>query len=827
MTTDVGGCLIAKSKEGLITEQRARDAAKRLDELKAESRNAAEAGDKLAREQAEELARKQWTRLNEVRRQVEAIDRIDRNKNQGAQRLARSFFEFIAGQQIAGPNIAREFNAVRQNAHALMSDTIERFRTTQAGLSNPVKTEQGQVLERDIVREMFGEATGNTEAKGLANGIKESLEYLRTEFNRVGGNIKFRDDFGLPQQHDPRLVENVSRDDWISEIKPMLDRDKMINEDTGLRFSESEIDGVLRDTYDTIVSRGLDDMDPTNPKFGSRITTRHQHRRFIQFRSADDWLTYQKKFGPGGSAGANGKAIFSAQRHIDMMARDIAAMRVLGPNPRSTIQTISDKIKSDFNGKDEQPLMENLFMESTGKSNAPINEKVAGFGIASRSVLQSALLGQAFFSSLTDVGFSQTAAKFAGLPQFRLLKRQMETFAPSGGADRRQAVRLGLGAQGAIDQAMASARVSGEALGDPGTLAGGTRKVADTVMRASLLQPWTEAGKWAFGTEMLATLTERAGRSLDQLDDPLRRTLERNGIDAAGWDRIRNAPKFTDPETGADFIRPIEVMRAGNREDANALQRMISAETEFAVPSSFASARNQLRFGTRPGTFSGELVRSAAMLKNFPVTVMMLQWGRFMQINGGLNKAKYASGLIATTGALGVIGEQMSSVADGKNPRPMDGSEGTADLMLDGMWRAGSFGLMGDIAFTNFDKFGSSLAESLAGPVLSTLGDAQSLSFGNAIKTLSNPETRDALFSGDLGQFNRDTDIGRDALRFAQGLTPGQNLWWTNLITQRLLFDQLQAAADPEYANSFRRMEQIAEDQGTEFFFRPQALLDQ
>jgi hypothetical protein len=94
------------------------------------------------------------------------------------------------------------------------------------------------------------------------------------------------------------------------------------------------------------------------------------------------------------------------------------------------------------------------------------------------------------------------------------------------------------------------------------------------------------------------------------------------------------------------------------------------------------------------------------------------------------------------------------------------------------------------------------------------------LVFGNAIRALSEPR--------DPGEsVLEQTDIGRDAVRFAQQITPGNTLWWTKLATQRLLWDQLQAAADPEFENSFRRMEQIAEDQGTEFFFKPQPLLGQ
>jgi len=814
MTFDVAACLIRKSKEGQITQSRADAAAKRYRELREATDDALAAGDQLVVEQLDTLRRKQWTKLNQVRRQAEAIQRIDRHEDQSSSRIARSFFEFLAGQQIGGVNVAREFQAVRKNAHALTADAIQRFAPTALGRERRGDAET--VLEENIIRELFGQNTGNKEAQDLAKGIGEGMEYLRTEFNRVGGNVNKREDFGLPQQHDPRKVEQVSEDEWVDTIMPMLDREKVVDEATGQPFSDAALRKQLQETYRTIVSRGLEDMDPTNPRFGEKLTTRHQHRRFLQFRSPDDWLEYQRQFGPG-----NGQVVFSFGRYIDTMSRDIAAMRVLGPSPQQTVQLIAETLKARKGGKDEGPLMQMLLAETTGKTNAPVNEQAAGIGIGIRNVLNSAMLGQAFFSALTDVGFQQTAARYAGLPQFRTFAQQLKLLDPTDGAQRRQAVRLGLGAQGALETAQAAARVSGESLGDPGTFAGATRRVNDFIMRASLLQPWTEASQWAFGTEMLATLTEQAdmGRSLDQLPDALRSTFARNGVTSEMWDAIRTSERFTDPETGGDFIRPIEVM-GKDREAANALQRMISAETEFAVPSHFASARSALTQGTRSGTVGGEILRSVGMLKNFPVTVMMLQWGRIMQQTSGVNKLKYASGLIATTGALGVVGEQLSSVADGKKPRPMFGEEGTTELMLDGLWRAGTFGLMGDVVFTNFDKFGSSLGESLAGPALGVASDAQGLVFGNAIRALGEPrDPGESVFE--------QTDLGRDALNFAQQITPGNTLWWSKLATQRLFWDQLQTAADPEYANSFRRTEQIAEDQGTEFFFAPQPLLGQ
>lgn len=810
MTLDLAGCLRAKSEEGRITKDKAEQAINRFRELSRTRDNALVAGDQLAVEQAERLRRKQWTRLNELLKQNDAIRRIDENADRvSAGQLASSFFEFLTSLKVREKSISREWESVRANAQAMMTDVISRFEERAVGLIDPERTEAGRAKQENIVREAFGVDSGDPDAKELTKGIKEAMEYLRVQFNREGGNISFREDFGLPQLHDSNQVAQVSKDEWINRIWPLLDREKMIDENTGEPMTDDVLIPLLQDTYDAIVTSGLSRLDPTTGGIeGAGFVTKRQHMRFLQFRSPEDWIEYQRQFGPN-----EGNVVTTVNSHIDKMAADIATMRVLGPNPRATMQVAADTIKQRKGGVDTQDAMEALLRESTGEANSPAdpnNSFWAGAGVARRNLLQSAILGQAFFSALTDFPFSQMAARFAGLPQTRLARRQMDLFIRQG-SSRRMAMRLGLGAMGAVEKAQAAARVSGETLGTRG-VAGATRRINDVVMRASLLQPWTESARWAFGTEFLATLTEKAdeGATFRDLNPGLQRTFKRNGITEADWNVIRNSERFVDPETGADFIRPLEV-RGVDEEVGGKLQRMISAEGEFAVPSNLKSARALLRQGTRPGTFGGELIRDLGLLKNFVTTVTMLQWGRFAQIDGGLNKLRYGGALLGTTGSVGVLAEQLDAIAGGQEPPTIDPTtvEGRSNLQR-GLWRAGTFGVLGDLVLTDFEEFGSSVGSDLAGPVFSEIVEpGVTLTAGN-VQTLFTEE-------GALREPLASTDAGRDLVSFAQGLTPGQNLWWAKLGVERMVFDQLQKLADPEAERSFRRQEQRAEEQGSAF----------
>ena len=56
-------------------------------------------------------------------------------------------------------------------------------------------------------------------------------------------------------------------------------------------------------------------------------------------------------------------------------------------------------------------------------------------------------------------------------------------------------------------------------------------------------------------------------------------------------------------------------------------------------------------------------------------------------------------------------------------------------------------------------------------------------------------------------------------LQEAKGFIPGNNLWYARLAFDRLLADQLQQAVDPDYAKSWKRLDQYAADQGTDYWW--------
>ena len=96
----------------------------------------------------------------------------------------------------------------------------------------------------------------------LAEAWKKVAEHLRKRFNYFGGKILSRKDWGLPQIHDTLLVRSVSKEDWVDYVLPKLDLDKMVNERSGLPFTDKTIREALSEVYDNISTEGMATFKP-------------------------------------------------------------------------------------------------------------------------------------------------------------------------------------------------------------------------------------------------------------------------------------------------------------------------------------------------------------------------------------------------------------------------------------------------------------------------------------------------------------------------------------------------------------------------------------
>lgn len=660
----------------------------------------------------------------------------------------------------------------------------------------------------DILREARGEATGNPAARELAKAWLEAADYLRRRANQAGANIGKLEDWGMPQAHDSQAVSDAGFNQWFADIAPEIDRAKVIDRETGRVLDDEEFEALYRDIHATIASDGWAKRTPGGRGEGS-LANRLGRERVIPFSSADGWLRYAEKYGSSGG-------VFEAMMgHIRFTARDIALMEILGPDPAGTIKWLGDTLEKEaaIDGRADhrnaahagRAKLERLFDTARGANSRPENSALAKFGGGLRAWQVSTKLGSAVLSTTSDQATGAIARKFNGLPVAKGMATQLRLLNPANAEDRALATRMMLVAEEASQVASGQARLTGEEL--TGEI---SRRMAEATLRVSGLNAVTQAGRWAFGMDFWSAATSWRGRSFDQLDEPFRNMFARHGLGEEHWRAIQEAPLHQ--ERGTEWVLPENIAQEGLADD---IVQMILREMDMAVPVAGLEVRAAIEGAAPKGTIVGEVLRTGFQFKAFPATIMLQQWRRTMALQGGWNRAKYAAQVVCATTLMGALALQLKEISKGRDPRTLWNEEDpaqTAKFWGAAMAQGGGLGIFGDFLSSSTSRFGGGFSSTLAGPAFQTGDSLAKLVVG----------TPAAMLTGD------NANPGRAAMKVIRSETPlVGSLFYTRLAYERILLDTLQQAIDPKAGEAFRRMEQYAEDSGTEYYWAPGEGLDE
>lgn len=688
--------------------------------------------------------------------------------------------------------IDKQADALRGRYFASLDALLARHRRNLLG-----EVRHKAELE-DIGRALFGEDAANPNVRELADAIAETMELARQRFNRAGGRIGKREDFGLPQSHDSRLVRQASFEEW-RDFGPMA-RVSVLDLETGEAATGLRRETILRAVYETIRSEGANKIEPGATFAGGSIANRRGDPRVLNFANFDDWIEYQQRFGKH-------ETIYDIiGAHLNGMARDTALMEAMGPNPSATLRFMQDSVEKNHKLRGSQRDVEKvegskarlarLFGQLTGANSVAEDVKLARIGSAVRSQQVAAKLGSAMLSAVPDFATMLHAANFNGLPMMRTLNEYLRLWNPLNGDDRRWAVRLGLVTDDWIGLSSSANRYLGEEL--QGEIA---RRLADGVIRAQGLSRHTRNGQWATGMNWIATLSHLRDRAFGNLDPSLQAAMRRYDIGEAEWDAFRKTKGRE--HRGLEWIAPADVAdeRAGDR-----FLEMILSETDYAVVVPDIRTQTFMSSWMKPGTVLGETLRSGFLFKGFPMAIISLHGRRMMEQAGLRGKAGYAVPLMLSMGALGALSAQLKTIAAGKDPQPMDNPRFVGRAMV----QSGGLGLFGDLLFNSENSYGGGLAGTLLGPLL-----------GQTIPNLADATVGNTLRAAGVGE--GDPEFAKDLWRAAEAELPGRNLWYTRLAWERLIADQVTALADPDAAAGFRREARRAENEGTQFFWQPGA----
>ena len=770
-----------------------------------DSEKMTEAAKQVASDIQDQLKRKHKIAAQDILKQSQNIAALDHGKLSSME---------VIDRMVAAHGDMSGIQSIDSKARGIASiyrgELVDFYTNIKGGLG--IFTDQE--LVQKIVRERFGENTGDALAKKISDKMGDVFETMRDRFNRNGGDIGKLDNWGLPQTHNLEKIAKAGKEAWVSKAESLIDTRQYVHEN-GDYYSQQEIRSLLEYTYDTLSSDGANKIEVGRQATGggtSKVTNRHGESRVLHFKDAESWLEYQSEFG-------GMQFVDLVEAHINGLSKDIAMVENLGSNPKTALKILMDAAaKKDWEKgieenqtKSSRKRAQVMFDEFSG-GNSPQSQVLANLGLAYRSMNVASMLGGTTIASLADQATIAKTAHVHNLSYRKAFGGLIEQLNPANKADRELAHSLGL----ATEEMLGSiARWSDDGLtsayGKSEKLARISSGVATQVMRVSFLNALTSASKVGF-TKLLMEKYGRLSRSKawNDLDVQDRELLSNTGLDERAWQVFQLAEPVVDRKGNqlmsarSIYEIPDEKLTAfGDPKQvkdqvASQLQAHLLDEQGMAVIEAGLRERTWMTVGAK-GTITGEVFKGLMQFKSFSASFLMRQGSRTMAQEGLKGKAAYAIPLVVSMTLLGGLVVQLREILNGNDPQTIydsnDPKKATSFFMRS-LVAGGGLPVLGDILVAGTDTSGRDANSFVSGPLGSDFTSLLGLTVGN------------------LTQYNegKDTNFGNEAFKFVKGKIPAQNLWYTKAAINRMFFDEIQDTIAPGYREKALRKAERQQD---------------
>lgn len=658
---------------------------------------------------------------------------------------------------------------------------------------------QNPIMTRDLAMEVFAQGkagTGNPIAKAGAEAWLKVTEQMRQRFNAAGGDVG-RLDYGyLPQAHDQARVLAKGADAWAAEVLPMLDRSRYVDE-AGGRLPDAQVLDILRSAWETISTDGANKSAPGAARGTGARANRGSQSREIHFKDGEAYLQYLREYGTG--------SMYDAMMgHLGGLARDVGLVERYGPNPESQFKLQKD-LADRADGGPKRVFgnhADAYWRVISGASSAPMSARVAQIGTHIRNIETFGKLQGAVLSSITDMGTYFVTTGFNNLSYWDAVKNL--------GAATTKDTRAFLNAHGMIAESMISdlSRWTGENIAQ--TWSG---RLSNSTMRLSLMNAWTDTMRRAFSLTMMEGMGRLRRTDWGDMTAYDRWRMESKGLTEADWQVIQQAQPVM--HRGAEHVTPDAIYATGDARAGEIVAKylgLITDESEVAVLNPDLATRAIVTAGgSQRGTIDGELWRSMAQFKSFPIAMISRHWRRMLETPQGLqgapmmaNRLAYAGALMVSLTALGAVAFQAKQLASGKDPVDMT----TPKFWTRAVAQGGGLGFAGDILLgdTSEDRGKlDTLGNMVLGPSFGSAADLFELTKGNI----------------DEWRAGKDTHAGAEALRFARGHLPLVNLWYAKAALDHFALFSLQENLSPGYLG--RIQGKARKDWGQDYWVDPRS----
>lgn len=593
----------------------------------------------------------------------------------------------------------------------------------------------------------------------------------------------------------------------------------------------AEADKVLAEMYGGFVTGDHLEMETVSGEPMFTNVARHvSQERTLHWKSADDWLAYNKEFGRHNPTDAWLNSVNKSADHY-------ALMKVFGSKPKENFEEIIAYAKNMAMGKPErlaidkrENALKNRFAVVSGEADRPIANVWAGIANGVMAVQRMSKLGFTPFAMLQD---NVTISRELSRHGLDFIERNGSLLSgyfqgAEGTAKKEVAELLHTGILGRLRGVTARFDVSDARAGTMAWL-------ENTFFRITGMTAMTE-NKRADAERMMAyALGKKRDADFASLGADETRMLQAFGLGEDEWKLLHKVdwhelegeryltPDIAKQLSDADIeaylkgkgsiseqaTSSVMLRMAGHTQDLNNRVRQdlalklwsyFSERGQYAVLEPGAREKAILYQGTQSGSPLNVALRILLQFKTFPATMIAKSWGS--EIYGGrtgLGRIAGLAELVVGSTLFGILANYLNQTAKGQDPNTQWKNQ-PAQALISGFLRGGAASIYGDFLLGEWSRFGMSAIDTLVGP---TAGQINSV----------------AELWTDLTHMKKGAATGALAVRMVRSNTPYLNMIYTRSAFDYLVMYRLQEWLNPGY---LERMERSMKDkQGIEFYLRP------
>ena len=235
--------------------------------------------------------------------------------------------------------------------------------------------------------------------------------------------------------------------------------------------------------------------------------------------------------------------------------------------------------------------------------------------------------------------------------------------------------------------------------------------------------------------------------------------------------------------------RQQELLADARYKAAMKYQTHIFNEESVAIIEAGVRERSIINLG-EAGTIQGELGRTLFQFKGFPLAYMFRIGHRAFAQGDIKSRVTFLASLLAYQTLAGALIVQTQNLANGKNPEPVF----TIDFFGKSLLKGGGLSFLGDIMSALSDPTGRSASDFISGPLL-----GQSMKLGMLLTGMGNN-----MIEG------KESTRMMEVANTLKSNIPLQNLWYSKLVVDRMLYSKMQNMIDPDYLpRTQQRMENL------------------